>query len=288
MGFAIMLRRNLVTSKVLGCAATLLFIFGTRTTSIAEVRVDLDLRAENVNGVTTYRGYAYPEFFPGGQQLDFASGEIVSQDGQYRVHTEYGGWTFDPPPAFVDFNQFVTSLDQAWYFNIDQGLPTERHYQMTPNLGLLTAADIAPPVILSPIHNSNVSTPTPHFVLDLPPGQSFTAQMGDPLHNVLSTVIPAGTTDWSPSVPLVVGKSYILNIYNSSVRLDDMGFNVPVDSEGHPLLGWASSGRPDVEGIVRFVAVVPEPATLALVVPGAALLLLQRRRHQKMLERPVR
>ena len=60
--------------------------------------------------------------------------------------------------------------------------------------------------------------------------------------------------------------------------MDDVGFNVPLDSNGDPLLGWASSGRPDVEGIVLFVAVVPEPATWALVVPGVALLLLQRHR----------
>jgi hypothetical protein len=242
------------------------------TTSAADAVLHLHLGV-SAQYEKFYVASAGPSFFPNGPDLSFTTGRISSADNQYVLFTQNNGWRAEQP-HFDSLAALVNSLNQPWEMLFDAGLPTERHYTMSLNLGDLPIMDLTPPTPVFPTHNSVVQTQLPTFSFISQPQYSYDLQVGRFEGNtstiVASPTLPGGSATWTPSTPLLPG-NYYLRLGRSNIGIPQLGFTTPIDDLGNPLPNWQTNGHATIEANLSFT-IVPEPTSLTLLLAATVLL----------------
>jgi hypothetical protein len=241
------------------------------TVAARAVEVDFAIRAQQRGGAAMYSGEIRTFWQPNDADLPYTTAIVTSADHQVAVtSTGGGGWLSQVPTFYSSLDELITALEQPWKIHLDEGLPTERNYSLTLNLGSVATSGLAPPSIGYPAFDQAIGTLTPTFALALNTPDSYHADL---YHFASSssvfdaqTALPAGSTSWAPGVVLVGGTQYFLDLYGDP-SLPGLGFSTPLDAQGDLIANWSSSGLGHAESIVRFTA-VPEPASAAVLLLG--------------------
>jgi hypothetical protein len=249
---------------------TAIVVLALQSAASATVPIDLLVRTDGGGGMIQYRAWAMPWVFPGNPDLPFITGEIANADNQFRVATDWQGWLFEEAESFSSLDDLIVALQKPWQLTLDKGLPTERAYQMSVNLGALADFNSLPPTIQYPLNNSTVDSLHPTMQFTLPPSFGFTGQLVGPTDagTNLYTGLSQGQTTWTPAATLVDGGQYLFDIYSFSNPVAGMGFSVPTDAEGNPVPNFTSRGTFELEAVTFFTVKVPEPSSWILALPA--------------------
>ena len=129
--------------------------------------------------------------------------------------TTDGGLGWGPTfQTFTDRGQFMKELEEPWTITLDQGLPTQRQFTMSLNLGDLPTTDLTPPIITFPLdHSANVSL-TPIFQFTTPSKLGVAAKLYHFKNGITVDQLGfnAGTAQWSPPAPLLPGTEYVFDL----------------------------------------------------------------------------
>ena len=233
----------------------------------------LDVIAGNYGNSLSYSAAAIPTFFLGDPGFPYQTGVIQSADHQY-VATANGGWGFQEP-SFKTFGDLIASLNESWTITFDKGLPTEKDYTTKLDLGTWPQIGLGIPSInIFPSGSGTFNTTMPTIPMTLP-SQSSDVDVRLVSPPITGTIlfddfVPNTTTLFHINPTLVVGHSYSLNIYALNISLP-VAFSVPVDAGNVPMPGtWQTGGHADTETGITFT-IVPEPQTVTLLIPGAAI-----------------
>lgn len=261
-------------------AAIALLVCSLPSACAAQVSIGLLVRSDGGGGVERYRAWIQPGVFPGNPELPFTTAQIRNQSGVLGSETVGLGWGAPLQPFFPSLQSLIAELDQPWHLRLDAGLPTQRDYQMSLNLGALPSLDMRPPMIHSPLANATVTSLQPTFQFELHPDFAFSALLFGTGVSTGWVPLPQGATSWTPAVTLTDGEQYLFDILSFNNSVDGLGFSAPVDSQGNAIPNWGSWASIELEAVHQFAVAVPEPGSLALLLIGA-LVLGTRRLHAR-------
>ena len=258
------------------------------TSAAASSSVFLDIQVTGTPTQDYYTAAIGPSFFPNlpNQSIQFSTGLVTSADGQFTATTDSQNDWENKQPVFNDFPSLLMALAQPWSITLDKGLPTQRNYTMSLNLGALPTTPVAPPVLLFPLAGSIISPLTTTFTFTPPAIQQPIYTALEHLPNNATTgsyvfddqlYLPAGSTQWSPPAPLLPSTDYYFDLYVQNVFPQGLGFSDPVDEQNNPIPNWFSNGNLMLESDAFFTTAVPEPASISLLAAGAVLLSRRRR-----------
>ena len=258
--------------------------------------LNLSVLVTGTPGHTYYSAALSPQLTPEDADpthLQFHHGTIGSGDARYTANTNEYGWALREP-VYTDQASFVASLNQPWVMILDNGMPSERHYSMSLDLGNLAAADLTPPVISGPLDGSVLNTLTPSFSFALPAGHGpFLAR----LYHFVYAVLPGGglsgtsviddqlylnpaATQWSPSHALLPATDYTFDLWAGNDIIPSAGFTAPTIAASIPPADWSSNVNVEFAAETSFTTPAPEPTTLPAVAAGLVLVVRRRRVRQ--------
>jgi len=207
--------------------------------------------------------------------LPYTTAKVTSADGEFAVSTLGGPWFNAPQLPYASLAALAAALDQPFEIILDEGLPGERSYPMTLDLGTLASSGLAPPSVSFPTFDQTIGTLNPTFTFTL---QTPNGYFADLYHFEGPTGVfdqrdgvPSGATSWNPGVVLQPATQYYLDLYTTIVPIDGAGFSAPL-VEGEPIAAWQSTNKAAAETIVRFTT-VPEPGGMALLAGGLCALM---------------
>jgi hypothetical protein len=206
-----------------------------------------------------------------GSGVEFTTGRLSSADGMHVIATQYNGWLSETSNTFSTQAAMVSSVDQPWSLLLDEGLPTERTYTLTADLGNLATIDLTAPTLIVPTHASSLPTALPTFEFVTTTSDAYFLQfsklIGSSYSPVVQTYLAGGVTSWTASTPLSPGDYRFL--LTRQVDFDGTGFFPPVDELGEVLQNWSSFSYGRVEVNASF-SIVPEASSQFLLLSAMA------------------
>jgi hypothetical protein len=212
-------------------------------------------------------------------QFAFQTAEITSADGVYDVLLDASGGHGKFPAPFTQADDLLASINQAWTIVIDKGLPTEKTYTTTYNLGTLPTMELTPSVITWPADRSSISTINPTFAFKTPLTLGpITARLehvvytDDPVLGRIGNgvidqtwTLAAGATSLTPDFPLMPSTDYMFEMYLNNIVPAGAGFSTPVDLAGNPISGFYSPTWVQMDASNLFTTPAPEPSMILLL-----------------------
>lgn len=230
-------------------------------------------------GSTHYSAGIFPNF--SSSELQFKTFSLSNSDGAY-ISTNGGNFQ----TTFDSYAELASDLEEPWTLVLDSGLPTQREYSTTLNLGNLGVLDLTAPAITFPSTHSfiqpsqNIFTFTPPD-LPLPMVINFLGQTPGSLFPVDDEVqtLPVGSTQWSPQVAMQPGINYQFSLESQGGSyLSGLDFSDPMDTASDSLPDW-SNGSDELRLLGGSVfTTLPEPGSISAL--AASALLLRRRKNR--------